>query len=122
MASTTPCDRPARNVPKHGSVRWTHGNDRAREALLSGLSTELALRLDGQEVWTCYVLAPVLDARGLVGWTLTRFDDDGSVNYDLPADLASCTCPDSKYRPRSGGCKHRKAVKAGLVRLGLLKE
>jgi hypothetical protein len=121
MASTTnTCSRPARNAPKHGSVRFTHGSDRAREALLSGLSTELAIRLEGQEEWTCYVLSPVLDASGLAGWTLTRFDDDGSVNYDLPADLSGCSCPDRKYRPARPQCKHMAAIKAGLVRLGLV--
>src|SRR4051794_19537562 len=34
------------------------------------------------------------------------------VAYDLPATLESCDCPDATYRPRAGGCKHVKALRA----------
>jgi hypothetical protein len=44
----------------------------------------------------------------LVGWDARH---QAATNYDLPADLSSCDCPDAAYRgERPGGCKHRKAL------------
>jgi len=105
---------------KHGTCRWVGGNDRAREALLSGLAAELAVRLAGQDEWTAYLLEPRLAPAGLAGWRLVRYDEGGYAAYDLPADLSGCDCPDARHRARQGGCKHRRACRAALTRIGLL--
>lgn len=125
---TTPDARKssARTLPaRHGVVRWAGSNDIARRALLDCRGAELAVRLDGSEVWTNYLLEPVVGPAGLEGWRLTRFDDGGSAVYCLPADLSGCSCPDTKYRARrreDGACKHRKLVAAALKQIGLLTE
>jgi hypothetical protein len=42
---------------------------------------------------------------------------DGTA-YDLPADLSGCDCPDATYHPeRPGGCRHQRALAAGLKAL-----
>ncbi|MCI0463760.1 MAG: hypothetical protein L0Z62_43040 [Gemmataceae bacterium] len=49
------------------------------------------------------------------GYHLTSWDERLSevTNYDLPADLTDCTCPDQTFRPeRPGGCRHLAALRA----------
>ena len=57
---------------------------------------------------------PYFLAVGETCYTLCGFDArKGEVTaYDLDAALSSCDCPDATFRPRAGGCKHRKALAA----------
>jgi hypothetical protein len=105
---------------KHGTCRWTYGNDSARRDLLAGLPAELLMRPDGAPEWTCYTLQAEIGPEGLAGWTLTRWDDGGRAVYHLAEELDACTCPDRKHCPgREGGCKHMAGVAAALERIGL---
>ena len=68
------------------------------------------LDIDGKP----YGIIALYDRRQLVGLQLVK--PDGKT-YELPADLSECNCPDSLYRERQGGCKHRKALREALAEL-----
>jgi hypothetical protein len=72
-------------------------------------------RRTGETKRQTYTVKPVLDNVRLVGWSLRK---QGGEVYDLPADLSSCDCADACFHPeRPGGCKHRRALAAGLKAL-----
>ncbi len=53
-------------------------------------------------------------------FVLRKFEDDGGERYEVviggtPGNGDSCTCPDARYRPRAGGCKHVAALKALIL-------
>jgi hypothetical protein len=61
---------------------------------------------------TAYMLGPIVVKGEVRGYRLTKSD---GTNYDLPATLDSCECPDHAYRRRK--CKHLYAVEMVLADL-----
>jgi hypothetical protein len=91
--------------------------------LITGLDTGLADLFEG-----CAILE-IEDAKELTSyWCGASTDDQGRITslhlrkfatgeqYELPADLSSCNCPDSTYRSeRPGGCRHQVALRQALL-------
>jgi hypothetical protein len=65
-----------------------------------------------------YWLRADVDYRGkITGFELSQFGT--GVKYELPADLASCSCPDHVHREeRPGGCNHMRALREALLAIG----
>ncbi len=60
-----------------------------------------------------YWCQAILDAGRLVAFRLSKFVT--GEQYDLPADLSGCDCPDGIYRSeRPGGCRHQAALRQAL--------
>ncbi len=61
-----------------------------------------------------YWCQAVLDAGRVVAFRLREFAT--GEQYDLPADLSACDCPDRIYRSeRPGGCRHQVALRQALA-------
>jgi hypothetical protein len=61
-----------------------------------------------------WLRADVAHSGKIVSFELTTFAK--GAKYELPADLASCSCPDGIYREeRPGGCKHAAALRHVLL-------
>jgi hypothetical protein len=98
-SKTRPATRPAA-----GTCRWlTRPNARHEGGVLV---------ING----TTYELLPLFDNESLVGYRLLKAGT--ATMYDLPADLASCDCPDRCFHPeRPSGCKHMVTLKAAFLAL-----
>lgn len=101
--------------PVHGRVRWAlqpgtlPGHEHPGVLVIS--STDHTGRLRH----TSYLVSPITDSGGLVGYRLTKRD---GTTYDLPHDLSGCSCPDNTWHPeRPGGCRHMAALRAALAAL-----
>jgi hypothetical protein len=100
-------------VPATGSCRWAVQPTESHPGCL--VLTTLDKRT-GKPVSQAYLVSPVLDGGRLVGWSLRK--QGAAEVYDIPADFSSCDCPDGTYHSeRPGGCKHARALKAGLKAL-----
>src|SRR5262245_31753467 len=101
-----------------GSCRW------AVQPSLTGASGVLVIKTrrgNGQTVEEAYHVEENRDQGRLLGYRLVKPD---GVMYDLPTDLTDCTCPDFTINRASAPtaelrlCKHCRAVRAALVKLG----
>jgi hypothetical protein len=111
LTRPAPRVKPA-TVPATGTLRWALQPTDTHPGCLVITSLD---RRTGKPVSTAYLVSSVLDNGRLIGWTLKKTD---GTAYDLPADLSSCDCPDACFRPeRPGGCRHMKALAAGLKAL-----
>lgn len=106
-------------TPATGSCRW------AIQPSLTGTAGILVIkttRANGVEVEDAYSVEENKDRGQLLGYRLVKPD---GVMYDLTATLTECSCPDfTCNRPHATTletrlCKHCKAVKAALVRIGM---
>jgi hypothetical protein len=101
-------------VPATGSCRWAVQPTESHPGCLVLTTPD---KRTGKPVSQAYLVSPVLDDGRLIGWSLRK--TDGTV-YDLPADLSSCDCADNSFHPeRPGGCRHMKALGAGLKALAV---
>jgi hypothetical protein len=117
MASLSPPVPRVKPAPEaRGSCRWVLGS--ARQRLDLGSVAPLEIRREGYAP-QLYLVRLNRDpgTGGTLGYRLERADT-GAL-YDLPADLSDCTCPDAAWRPRPGGCKHQRALRAALAALAL---
>lgn len=102
--------------PVTGVCRWVLGNETARRQIDLDLPAALFIARDGGER-TMYYVTRIYDQNDHLpcGWRLEK--EDGSDVHLIAGDFGSCTCRDSVYRNRE--CKHIKALRAALGRLGV---
>jgi hypothetical protein len=114
MATVSPAPRKIHvaTVPATGTLRWAVQPTETHPGCLVITTLD---RRTGQPVSQAYLVSPVCDNGRLVGWTLRKTD---GARYDIPANFSTCDCPDFTFHPeRPGGCKHQKALAAGLKAL-----
>jgi hypothetical protein len=69
--------------------------------------------IDAKEM-TSYWCAAVTDRGRIVSFRLRKFVTGDQ--YDLPADLSACDCPDGVYRSeRPLGCRHRVGLRQAII-------
>src|SRR5262245_53067382 len=104
MNILTPSGQPVKassHPPVSGTCRWIRKPSRDARAILAINGVHYA-------IWFIH------EGERLTGFRL--MSAAGKV-YDLPVSLDDCSCPDSTFRPRPGGCKHVKSLRAALAAL-----
>jgi hypothetical protein len=110
---SNPNRKPLRTV--NGRCRWLHEPIVPCAQFPDGLPGLLLIETD--HICTVYMLSVVVNQGAVAGFRLTK--SDGKV-YDIDPAHWTCDCPDGTFRQnRPGGCKHGRAVRAALARIGI---
>ena len=91
--------------------RKKHRLVRAAEDLPDGQLEKLLALLEGDAVLCTVRSTTYVVQKCAVGWSIVSVDR-AAEEHTVSADLASCSCPDHRFR--GGECKHMEALKKVL--------